>query len=73
LAGHSIELSDCLFRIIRKMIEFVLLQLEQKRSPTQSSTDAIAFFRFSHKAIAFPSHSAQVEAIAASPSYFEEI
>ncbi|WP_404788233.1 hypothetical protein [Altericista sp. CCNU0014] len=33
----------------------------------QSSTDAIAFFSFSHKAIAFPVHSGQGEAIA-SPS-----
>jgi hypothetical protein len=32
---------------------------------------AIAFFRFSHKAIAFSSYSAQVKAFA-TPSYFEE-
>jgi hypothetical protein len=37
-----------------------------------SKTNKIAFFRFSRKAIAFLSHSAQVKAIASS-SYFEEV
>jgi hypothetical protein len=36
-----------------------------------SKTDKIAVFRFSRKAIALSSHSAQVKAIA-SPTYFEE-
>jgi hypothetical protein len=36
-----------------------------------SKTDAIAFFRFSRKAIAFSSHTTQVKAIA-SLSYSEE-
>jgi hypothetical protein len=37
-----------------------------------SKTDTIAVFRLSHKAIAFPSHSAQVKAIA-SPNCFAKL